>query len=670
MSKEHFNNREISWLKFNERVMYEAIDMNNPIMERIKFLAISASNLDEFFMIRVAGLKNQLSLGYNEKDMSSKTPKEQINEITAYVKKLYNEQEKILDDIKKELITHNILMYYDQDEEILEIMENIFINDIMPILSPITLDPSHPFPFIFNKRFSMVLKISRGNKEYLSLIMIPENINRVYRVKKSNNKIIVLKIEDIISSNVSLLYRGYKVLSVDHLRVTRNADVDVQKEEAYDLLRSIEDSVSRRDKGSIARIEISSGIDKETLEVLKSQIVFNDEDIFNIDGDIDLTYLFQLCNLLPDKQFKPLTPFMIDSIPNNKDIFEYIKKKDIFFIRPYYSFSMVSNLIAIASTDKDVLAIKMTLYRTNTDSKILTSLIEAANRGKQVSVVVELTARFDEKVNITWAKNLEQAGCIVSYGIPDLKVHAKAMLIIRREESCIKRYTHIATGNYNENTAMVYTDIDLITANDDMGKDISELFNYLMSYTSIHRWSSLFIAPFTLKSRIYELVDTVTEDTANGQKGMIVMKMNSLVDKDMISKLYKASEAGVTVRLIVRGICCLKPGIKGLSSNITVTSIVGRFLEHPRIFYFKSKSLDKVFISSADIMPRNLNGRVEVMAEIIEKSCRKNLLDYIEISLKDNVKSWALNGDTYKKVTSKGKAINSQNYFLENRIIE
>jgi len=669
MSNDRYNDREISWLKFNERVLYEALDDTNPIMERLKLLAISASNLDEFFMVRVSGIKKKIDLGYNTLDYKDYTTKEQLGLINNSVKSIYAKQQEILISLKQELEKSNIFIDYEKDDEMLELMENIFINDILPILSPITLDRAHPFPFIYNKRFSIIVRLKKLNKEYLSLIMIPENIKRIYKVKKNDGSTIILKLEDIILSNLLLIYKGYKIISSDYIRVTRNADLEVQKEEAEDLMQVIEDSISKRDKGNVARIEINSSMHKKVIDILKKKIDFNDNDIFIIDGDIDLTYLFQLYSLLPSKQFPAFKPFTLANIPTDNKIFDYIKKRDIILLRPYYSFSLVSDLISIASTDDDVLAIKMTLYRTNTDSKILTSLIEAAKRGKQVSVVVELKARFDEELNISWARNLEQSGCIVSYGIPELKVHSKAMIIIRREDDVIKRYTHIATGNYNENTAMIYTDIDFITADDQIGYDISDLFNYLMSYTDMDTWRSIFVAPFNLRERIIDLIDTVAKDRKFGRKSSIVMKMNSLVDTEVIDHLYDASSKGVKIDLIIRGICCLKSGVPKLSNNISVRSIVGRFLEHSRIFYFKSSTIDKLFISSADVMPRNLNGRVEIMVEITDTECKKNILDYIDISLKDNSKSWILTDDKYMKNINNNDKINSQEFLLNKKII-
>ena len=390
-----------------------------------------------------------------------------------------------------------------------------------------------------------------------------------------------------------------------------------------------------------------------------------------IQGVIDLTFLFSLSSIMPNMQFPPHTSFTVPDLPENSDIFNRIKEKDVFFFRPYYSFSTVSKLIAIAAADKDVLAIKMTLYRTNRDSSILASLVKAAKSGKQVSVVVELKARFDEERNIDWAKNLEDAGCIVTYGIAGLKIHAKCLLIVRREQESIKRYTHIATGNYNENTAALYTDVDLITSDDCIGRDAAQLFNYLMAYTEEQSWRVLSVAPFNLRENIYKLFDNEIKQAKAGRKAYVIMKMNSLIDKDIIDKMYEASNAGVKIDLIVRGICGLKAGCKGFSSNIRVRSIVGRLLEHSRIFYFENAGSPRYFIASADMMPRNLNRRVELMTEIYDDDFKKALSKFLDITLKDNMKAWQLHGDTFKKVIKADdeEAVNSQEYFMNNRLI-
>ncbi len=668
MGNTQFINREISWLKFNQRVLSEAIDIENPLMERLKFVAIFSSNLDEFFMVRVAGIKQQISYGYEKKELSGLTPKEQLKAIKETAFSLVVMQQDIFKKLQSDLKKQKIIFYPKENEYPEETSFSIFTDEIMSVITPVTLDPAHPFPFILNKRITIISDLEKNGKKYHSLIMLPENMRRYFIVRQKDTSYILMT-EDIIKRHIHILYKGYDVKGSYVFRLTRNADLDVQQDEASDLLRTIQDSISRRNKGFVTRAEIDPNMPNNTIDFLKKMIGFSNSDIYFISGTIDLTFLFGVSSIKENQQYLPFKKFLLNDIPKGRKIFDRIKEKDICFFRPYYSFSLVSTLISIAALDDDVLAIKMTLYRTNKDSSILASLVKAAKSGKQVSVVVELKARFDEERNISWARNLEEAGCIVTYGIVGLKIHAKCLLIVRREKDTIKRYTHIATGNYNENTAELYTDVDLITADTDIGRDAAMLFNYLMGYTDENMWQSLFVAPFNLRQGIEELIEDERKYALSGKKSTIIMKMNSLIDEDIIKKLYLASKAGVKIHLIVRGICGLKAGVKDLSENITVTSIVGRFLEHSRIFYFSSRQ--RFFISSADMMPRNINRRVELMTEINDKDIKKALKKYLDISIKDNQKAWQLQNDTYIKVVAKDgeEKISSQEWFLRNRII-
>lgn len=670
MNKSQFINREISWLAFNKRVLCEATDENNPLMERLKFAGIFSSNLDEFFMIRVAGIKEQILYGYSKEEISGLNPKEQIKAIKETASSLLDMQQEIYKNLQKDLIKYKIIINPKDKEDLEDISLDIFTDKIMSVITPVTIDPAHPFPFIFNKRLTIISELEKKGKKYYSLIMLPENMNRFFTIRNKDS-IYILMAEDIIKRHICLLYRGFNVNGSYVFRLTRNADQEVQEDEASDLLQTIQDFISRRHKGFVTRIEVEPNMPRNMLEYLKSMIDFNQGDIYKIDGTIDLTFLFNIAKLNENMLFAPFNKFQLQNIPNNKKIFDRIKEKDIFFYRPYYTFSLVSSLISIAANDDDVLAIKMTLYRTNKDSSILASLVKAAKSGKQVSVVIELKARFDEERNISWARNLEEAGCIVTYGIVGLKIHAKCLLIVRREKDSIKRYTHIATGNYNENTAELYTDVDLITADDNIGKDAAMLFNYLMSYTDENNWNSLFVAPFNLRKAIEDLLEKEKSIALKGEKSVVIMKMNSLIDENVIKKMYEASQAGVKIHLIIRGICGLKAGVKGLSENITVTSIVGRFLEHARIFYFSSNGEDKFFISSADMMPRNINRRVELMTEIKDNDIKKSLMTYLNISMQDNKKAWILKNDTYfkKEVQEGEKEISSQEWFMNNRLI-
>ena len=669
MSETNFINRELSWLAFNERVLMEASDIGNPLMERLKFTSIFSSNMDEFFMVRVAGLKEQVSYGFVNSEPSGLNPEEQLKEIYLTATKLKSLQKDIFESLKSAMEAHNII-FSSKNEQLWEEAEAIFIDEIMSVITPVTLDPAHPFPFIYNKRISIIAELERNGKKWLSLIMLPENIRRFFKVRKDGN-VFILMTEDIIKHNLARLYKGFEVKGAWVFRVTRNADLKVREEEAHDLMQVIQDSISRRNKGFVTRVEAENGIPDNIVNFLKKMVVFNHKDIYFIDGTIDLTFLTLLADIKPQMQFTPFNKFTLANIPKGSAIFDRIKEKDILSYRPYYCFSIVSELIATAASDPDVLAIKMTLYRTNKDSSILASLVKAAKSGKQVSVVVELKARFDEERNIGWARNLEEAGCIVTYGMVGLKVHGKCLLIVRREKDSIVRYTHIATGNYNENTANLYTDVDLITADEHTGRDAAQLFNCLMGHTEEKSWRRLFVAPFNMREGIEKLFDEETAAAKRGEKAHVIMKINSLTDEAIIQKMYEASQAGVKINLIVRGICGLKAEVKGLSENITVRSIVGRFLEHARIFYFRASGANRFFIASSDMMPRNLNRRVELMTEITDSDNKASLMKYLDIALKDNMKSWQLKGDKYIKNSPDENChpINSQEYFLNNRLI-
>lgn len=668
--KEYYIGREVSFIAFNERVLLEALDNHNPLMEQLKFTAIFSSNMDEFFMVRVAGLIEQISAGYKKADIAGYTPEEQLIAISKATRQLTDKQQDIFKELILSLEKYGILFNPSITNEYYETTENIFIDAIMSVISPVTLDPAHPFPFIYNKRMSMIASLEKNGKEHFSLIMLPENIRRYFVINKGNKKII-FTVEEIIKKHIQRLYKGYTVKSAHVFRVTRNTDIEMRSEEIADIILSMKDFLSRRVKGSVTRVEIELDTPKYIVEFLQKMVNFKDMDTIYINGVIDLTFLFNLSSIIPSMQFSKHNSFNIPNLPDDNEIFNKIKEKDIFFFRPYYSFSTVSKLISIAAEDDNVLAIKMTLYRTNRDSSILASLLKAAKSGKQVSVVIELKARFDEERNIDWAKNLEDAGCIVTYGIAGLKIHAKCLLIVRRENESIKRYTHIATGNYNENTAALYTDVDLITSNDDIGRDAAQLFNYLMAYTDEQKWRALSVAPFNLRENLYKLFDNEIKQAKEGRKAHIIMKMNSLIDKDMIDKMYEASNSGVRIDLIVRGVCGLKAGCRGFSSNIKVRSIIGRFLEHSRIFYFENAGNKRYFIASADMMPRNLNRRVELMVEIYDKDFQKALYKILDITLKDNMKAWQLKNDTFYKIVKKDdeKEINSQEYFMNNKLI-
>lgn len=665
----NINNRELSWLSFNERVLMEALDLSNPLMERLKFVAIFSSNLDEFFMVRVSGLREQLAAGYDKPDISGLKPEEQLEAINNTTGRLGALRQNIFRQLIGEMEGERIFFPSVDDEPFADILESIFLDEIMPVISPVTIDPSHPFPFVYSRRICIIVESRRDHKDFNTLIMIPETLRRVYRVARGRS-INIFTVEDIICKYLPILLKGYRVLRVGIFRVTRDADLDVTAEESADLLKTIEHLLTQRKRGDVNRVEIASGMSPTAVEFLKKNIGFVDTDIDMVDGILDLTFLFSLYNLKDLLKFPPLKQRPLKRLEGRKNIFDVIKEKPIFFFRPYNSFSLVSNFIAQAAVDDNVLAIKLTLYRTNRDSSIIAALLEAAKRGKQVSVVVELKARFDEERNIEWAKNLEKAGCIVTYGIVGLKIHAKCMLIVRTEHDRIVRYTHVATGNYNENTADVYTDVDYITADENIGWDAAQLFNYLMGYTEEESWRVLKVAPFNLRDTVVSMIDKEIEFARAGEPAKIVIKVNSLIDQQIIEKLYEASAAGVKVNLIVRGICGLKPGVPGLSENISVRSIIGRFLEHLRVLYFRHGGVGRYFITSADMMPRNLNGRVELMVEITDDDFRRSLEHFISISLMDNTKAWEMHDDKYSKLIplADQQPLNSQEFFLNNEI--
>jgi polyphosphate kinase len=660
------NNRELSWLSFNERVLMEAADPSNPLLERVKFAAIYSSNLDEFFMVRVSGVYEQLSAGDERPDQSGLTPRALINDIASRSRRLNDLQQDIFRQLKVELEREQIYFPDLSDRHFDDILESIFLDEIMPVISPVTVDPSHPFPFIYSRRMCIIVELTRNNKPYTSLIMIPETLRRAYKVRKGK-KVYIFTVEEIIKKHLHMLLKGYDINRVGLFRVTRDADLELTTASSEDLLRSMQRSLSQRKKGDVNRVEVSGDIAESSLEFLQRMVGFTRTQVDFVNGTIDLTFLFGLSELKESLMFPPFKPRPLKRLEGGADIFDLIKEKPLYFFRPYSSFSVVTDLIAKAAKDDNVLAIKMTLYRANKNSRILASLLEAARRGKQVSVVVELKARFDEERNIEWAKNLEEAGCIVTYGIVGLKIHAKCMLIVRREADKIVRYTHIATGNYNENTATVYTDVDLITADDSMGRDATQLFNYLMGFTEEERWSVMRVAPFSLRSSIIAMIDQEISFAKRGESAEIIMKANSLIDEEIINKFYEASQAGVKVSLIIRGICGLKPGIKGLSENIHVRSIIGRFLEHARILYCKHGGAGIYCITSADMMPRNLNGRVELMVEVTDSDMKASLKHFLDVSLADNKKAWEMHDDKYTKLLPMNgeEEIHSQRYFLE-----
>lgn len=664
MSNYPFVNREISWLYFNERVLREAEDDTVPVLEKLKFAAIFSSNLDEFFMIRVAGLKDQVAAGYQKIDISGQTPNEILTKISTLTHDLVGIQRNIFNNVKNELEKENILLAPQIDNELEEAASAIFTEEIAPVITPVTHSQSNPFPFIYNLRLCVIVELEKGGETFYSFIIIPENLRRLYKV--TLNKTYFLTVEQLIAYNISTIFPDYKVKNTYVIRVTRNADLDVEAEESQDLLNSIKKQLNKRRKGSVVRIELDRELPNGLYEILSEIMQFDHDDIYLTDGILDLTCMFAVTGVKESLCYPVYKAPVPEDIPMDNKIFDRIKAKDIILYRPFQSYATVSKLISIAADDLNVLSIKLTLYRANTGSSIIESLTRAARNGKQVSAVVELKARFDEEKNLEWARLLEDAGCIVTYGIPSLKIHTKNLLIVRKENGSIVRYSHLSTGNYNEATAKLYTDIDYITADQDVGRETSDLFNLLMGYTDYAKWDRLSLAPKDLKPKIFELINTEIENAKKGKKAVINVKINSLIDKMLMSKIYEASEAGVKINMVIRGICGIKTGVKGVSENVTVKSIVGRFLEHPRILYFYADGDERVFISTADWMERNMDRRVENLFEIKDKDCKRNLIQILENNLKDTEKSWVLKGDVYYKEISKPKnSFNSQKYYIK-----
>lgn len=674
-SPEHFYNRELSWLLFDKRVLGEARDKQIPLFERLKFLSITASNLDEFFMVRVASLKDMVNAGYTRTDISGMTPKEQLLAISIEAHKLVELQyetynETILPQLKRnglKVITSHEKLTKEQGE----FVDRYFEENVYPVLTPMAVDSSRPFPLIRNKSLNIgaLLKKKEGKEKELEFatVQVPSVLPRIVLFPKKENGQDVILLEEIIERNIHKLFLNYDIVTTCPFRIMRNADLTIEEEEAADLLKEIEKQIKKRQWGQAIRLEIERGMDKHLLKIISRELDITDAEIYEIDGPLDLTFLMKMYGLEGFEKYKNKIhiPQIVPEIPEGKNIFECIRKRDILMHHPYQSFLPVVNFIKEASQDKNVLAIKQTLYRVSGNSPIISALAQAAENGKQVTVLVELKARFDEENNIVWARKLEHAGCHVLYGLVGLKTHSKITLVVRREEDGIRRYVHLGTGNYNDATAKLYTDIGLFTCKEEFGEDATAVFNMLSGYSEPLSWNRLGLAPLWLKDKFLRLIGREKENAIKGYPAKIMAKVNSLCDKDIIVALYEASSAGVQIDLIVRGICSLKVGIPGISENITVRSIVGDFLEHSRIFYFENNGEAEVFCSSADWMPRNLEKRVEILFPIENPELKEKVVHILELELKDTQKAHIMQADgTYCKKMAKGhKGINSQAEF-------
>lgn len=674
---EYFWNRELSWLEFNYRVMSEARDKSLPLFERLKFLSITASNLDEFFMIRVASLKDMVHAKYNKKDIAGMTPAVQLEKIYEKTHEMCGMQyntyiRSFLPALKANHLT--IINHYEElTEAQAKYVDDYFMRDVYPVLTPMAVDSSRPFPLIRNKTLNIGALICspEGGEDYdFATVQVPSVLPRIIRIpSESKEDTTIILLEQIIEKNIHKLFLNYKVMCAHPYRITRNADLDIEEEEAADLLKEIQKQLKKRQWGEVIRLEVEDAMDKRLLKVLKRELEVEDSCIYKIGGPLDLTFLMKVNGLdgFDHLKYEKYVPQPVKELNHEEDIFTQIRRHDVVLHHPYQTFDPVVDFVRQAAKDPNVLAIKQTLYRVSGNSPIIASLAEAAENGKQVSVLVELKARFDEENNIIWAKMLEKAGCHVIYGLLGLKTHSKITLVVRRDEDGIRRYVHLGTGNYNDATAKLYTDLGLLTCQDPIGEDATAVFNMLSGYSEPLHWNKLLVAPLWLRDKFLEFIERETANAREGKPARIIAKMNSLCDAAIIEALYGASNAGVKIDLIIRGICCLKTGIPGVSENITVRSIVGNFLEHARIFYFYNNGFEDVFMGSADWMPRNLDKRVEITFPVEDEYCKHKVMEVLRIQLEDNVKAHLLQPDgTYEKVDKRGKTlVCAQDYFCE-----
>lgn len=701
----YYENRELSWLKFNARVLNEARDKNIPLLERLKFMSITSSNLDEFFMVRVASLKDMVHAGYRKKDISGMNVEEQLTAIDRDTRELVEMQYSTYNrSLLPGLRSNGIQILGDQDvlsEEQAAYVDRYFHEAVYPVLTPMAVDVSRPFPLIRNKTLNIAAllvkkgglkaekkkngkdeeksgkkegkKESRREAVEFATVQVPSVLPRLIPIPagEAGEQIFIL-LEQVIERNIHHLFLNYDVICACPYRIMRNADLSIDEDEAEDLLTEIQKQLKKRQWGEVIRLEVDEKIDPRLMTILENELHLVPEAIYRIPGPLDLTFLMKMYDIsgFEELRFSPYTPQPVPGIVPGGDIFAEIRKRDILLHHPYQTFDPVVDFIRQASVDPDVLAIKQTLYRVSGNSPIIASLAQAAENGKQVSVLVELKARFDEENNIVWAKKLEQAGCHVIYGLVGLKTHSKIALVVRREEEGIRRYVHLGTGNYNDSTAKLYTDCGIFTCNEEIGQDATAVFNMLSGYSEPLSWNRLVVAPLWLRSKFMKLIARETRHAKANRPAKIIAKMNSLCDEGIISALYEASAAGVQIQLIVRGICCLKTGIPGVSDNIEVRSIVGNFLEHSRIFYFLNDGNEEIFMGSADWMPRNLDRRVEILFPVLDEKLQKSVKHILDVELADNVKSHLLKPDgNYEKIDKRGKAkVNSQTVFCEEAV--
>jgi polyphosphate kinase len=671
-------NRELSWLEFNVRVLAEAENAATPLFERLKFLGIVAANLDEFFMVRVAGLKQQLVGDVAELPPDDATPAEQLAAISGRAHELVENCYRVWnDDIRPALSREGIRLVKPEElaAEDLEVLDRRFRSDIFPVLTPITIDPNHPFPHLKNKSINLGVQFSREHEGIdvgFGVVQVPVVLNRVMAVPFAGARAAFVLLEDVIARHIQAIFPAYKLKGSYAFRVTRNWDIEIDEEEGEDLLTTIQQELRRRDRGNAVRVEISGATTSGSLTRLCRALRLNEkEDVYRIPGPLHLADLSAMVAKDDRRDLRDdvMTPYVVPPLRDADDLFAIIREKDILIHHPYESFDSIVELVARAADDPNVLAIKQTLYRAGGDSPIVKALARAAENGKQVTAIVELKARFDEESNIRWASTLENSGVHVVYGLQGLKTHAKALLVVRREKEKLRRYVHVSTGNYNPVTARLYTDVSLLTARDDIGEDITAFFNLLTSYSAPPKWNHLVVAPLGLHEAILGLIAREAEHARAGRPARIVAKMNALVDHDVIVALYAAARAGVDITLLVRGICCLRPGIPGVSDRIKVKAVIDRFLEHGRIYLFGNGGNEEVYMSSADWMPRNFHRRVEILVPFLDPVIRARVTNEIlGVSMTDNQKVWELRPDgRYTRIEALATdiAVRSQTRFLE-----
>lgn len=667
---EYFYNRELSWLKFNLRVLKEAMVKDTPLLERLKFIAISASNLDEFFMVRVAGLWSNFDSGVEKRDASGMSVHEQLVAISQAAHEQVRTQTKSLIALMAEMDV--VKLHFRRVKDLSELgkdwLEEYYREVVFPVLTPMAVDASRPFPFLANKTLNLAVELIKADGEHsMGLIQVPSVLDRIVEVEPEGKRTFVF-LEDIIASHCHDLFKGCHILDMVSFRVTRDSDLDLEEDDSVDLMKEVEESLRKRKRGAAVRLEIFKTNNNRIKRFLEENLDVTEMEVYEINGPLDPTCFFKFIGMkgMWPWLYEPFVPQRPLELPDDSDLFAAIRENDILLHHPYESFDPVVKLVSDAADDPQVLAIKQTLYRVSGNSPIVAALARAAENGKQVTVLVELKARFDEENNILWARRLEKAGCHVIYGLVGLKTHAKIILIVRKEDNGIKRYLHLGTGNYNDSTAKLYTDLGLMTANDEFGSDASAFFNLLSGYSEPPVWNKLVMAPLGLREKIYALIDNEIAMVRAGREGHIIAKMNSLIDQPVIQKLYEASAEGVHIDLIVRGICGLRTGIEGISDNITVRSIVGRQLEHSRIFWFANGGEEQLYLSSADWMPRNLNDRVELFFPVETEEHIRRIKALLDLYLRDNVGAHMMQSNgTYRRVRNKLEPVSAQSTLYE-----